>query len=394
MKEIAIPDIIGLPPGGYTTTDVIEASMPIASITPCEPVMELAITVFRIEPQVDKYKALLKAHGFTMRGNSIKVAFLADNFPTDTFQNEYGESFLNKITDVASQGAGELAQMMGAKSATEALQAMGETFSGMGKEMGGLGGTIIGGVGKAATGVGAGTEKAIKYLESKEGGIGALGGGAKLISRMLAGHRVDFPQVWKNSGFQPSYTMTVRLYNPNPANPLSTKKYIIGPICALMLLGLPRTEDGSTYSWPFLHKIKATGIYGLDPAFISNVTVIKGGDQQNIAWNQAMGMVDVRIDFGSLFNSMVAGKTYNAKSRPTLGNYLSALEVTEGVPTNMMYKTDLNAYQSGYTTTGGLYTPEKNIAKTLPQVAPDTETPAEARVSAPDKTKEASLVGG
>jgi hypothetical protein len=147
------------------------------------------------------------------------------------------------------------------------------------------------------------------------------------LNSTLGGSRFDFPMIWTDSSFQPSYTMTVRLYNPDPASLEATKKYIIGPIAALLLLGLPLSDDnkGSTYNYPFLHKIKCPGIYFLNPCFISNISVIKGGDQQQIAYNQRLSIVDVRLDFGSLFSSMLASKYTNDK-RPTLKSYLKVME--------------------------------------------------------------------
>jgi hypothetical protein len=96
-----------------------------------------------------------------------------------------------------------------------------------------------------------------------------------------------------------------------------------------MLLATPLSDDGNTYSWPFIHRIEAPGIYDLDPAYISNITIIKGGDQQQIGQNQALSMVDVRIDFGSLFSSMLATNQPVAKSRPTLKKYLQGMETTK-----------------------------------------------------------------
>jgi hypothetical protein len=120
--------------------------------------------------------------------------------------------------------------------------------------------------------------------------------------------------------------MTVRLYNPNPRSVKDTKKFIVGPIVALMLLAVPITDNGSTYSWPFFHRILSPGIYDLNPGFISNITVIKGGDQQQISQQQRMGIVDVRIDVGSLFSTMVAGGTaISQKTRPTVRKYAQAM---------------------------------------------------------------------
>jgi hypothetical protein len=149
---------------------------------------------------------------------------------------------------------------------------------------------------------------------------------ANILDRLLTGARLDFPMVWKSSGYQPSYSLTVRLYNPQPASLESTKKYIVGPIIALMLLAVPITTDGTTYSWPYLHKIISPGVFELDPGFIQNITVIKGGDQQQISQQQTLAMADVRIDVGSLYSSMVAGTTsLGHKSRPTVKKYMDTM---------------------------------------------------------------------
>jgi hypothetical protein len=141
---------------------------------------------------------------------------------------------------------------------------------------------------------------------------------------LAAGGRIDFPMLWKNSTFAPSYTMTIRLYNPNPASREITAKYIIGPVAALLLLGLPQSVGEGAYSWPFIHRIWSPGIYNIDPAYISNITIVKGGDQQQISWKQRMGVVDVRIDFGSVFNSILSNAS-ESRNRPTLKGYLSAM---------------------------------------------------------------------
>lgn len=330
MSEIDF--IIGMPPDlpiddgiqGRTNT-VMRNSMPLAKIYPGVPSFQKGLDLFQRRPtfsggaekNYSAYHPLLQSHGFTLSGNihsnHIKVAYLADSFPTDSFSNEYGENFLQKFTDVASEGAASIAQMFGARTATEgisqtinALKATGET------------GQMIGG---AAQGIGKGLETFFNNLPLGKSGFG----GAQLIDTLLAGSRVDFPMVWKTSGFQPSYTMTIRLYNPNPKSTESTKKYIVGPIAALMLLGIPQTVDGSTYSWPFIHRIHSPGIFDLDPAFISNITVIKGGDQQQIAYSQHLSIVDVRIDFGSLFSTILAGRKKSSKSRPTLEKYINGM---------------------------------------------------------------------
>lgn len=329
FKDNILQDTFGLPPENLmsVTNRKIRDTMPICHFIPSQPIFKFGLDLFFIRQAFDQsansdpsYKDLLQAHGFSTpntSGQGIKVAYLADNFPTDTFTNEYGENFLQSMTDVASQGAAQISQFFGAKSATEGInkiigaidRAM-PTFDVLGKEVD---------IGKGLKGLSSGIGQGARAFFEMTGTQNA----ANVLNRLAAGARLDFPMVWKSSGFQPSYSLTVRLYNPNPRSKKSTKKYIVGPIVALMLLGVPISQDGSTFSWPYLHKIVSPGIFELNPGFIQNITVIKGGDQQQISQQQHLSMVDVRIDVGSLFSTMVAGTSVNEKTRPTVRKYLN-----------------------------------------------------------------------
>jgi len=337
-KMTTIDYTIGLPPGNLTdetmqgrSQTVMENSMPIVKIFPGIPSFSRGLNLFRRSPafRFDEnsishrnlsYLSILNAHGFNLAQpkyatnysteGCLVLAYQADSFPSDSFSNEYGENFLQSLTNVGSDAAASLAQIRGGRDMGEVFDAVTGDIKGMGK-FGNIAGTLLQKGGAAAAGV-------MRSLLPS-----SVMGGVDVVSKLMAGSRIDFPMVWKGSSFQPSYTITVRLYNPNPSSEESTRKYIAAPIAAIMLLGIPISTDGITYSWPFIHKIVSPGIYNLDPAFISNITVIKGGDQQQIAYNQRLGIVDVRIDFGSLFSSMLAD-TENRRARPTLNSYLDA----------------------------------------------------------------------
>jgi len=322
MKLSPFNNTFGMPPASHVSDTEIINSMPVMEITPCTPHFESGLTLFRVNEAWDKYNGILNSLGYQLDTQPIRLAFIADNFPTDSFTNEYGETFLQKFTDVASSGMQQLAQMTGNTSGLGTLDTLGGTFQTTGQEMGGALGGIVEGIGSGA----AGTAAALRTLKSSMSGNKVLGGAAQMIDKMIGGHRVDFPQIWRNSGYTPSYTATVRLYNPNPASSSSTQRHIIGPLAVILALAIPRSEDGKTFNWPFFHKIYSRGIYGLDPAVITNVTVIKGGDQQQVAFNQQLAMVDVRIDITSLYGTMVLeeNKTFES-ARPTVNNYLDHL---------------------------------------------------------------------
>jgi len=336
-KNRTIDYTIGLPPGNLADDSmydrsqiVMENSMPIARIFPGIPSFTKGLTLFKRQAYFRgsgkknnlTYTSLLNAHGFglsqpkhAINGGGpegcLVLAYQADSFPTDSFTNEYGENFLQGLTTVGSDAAASLAQIRGARD-------MGEVAD---KILGDLAGT--GAMGETAAnairGVGGMIGSAARAVLPK-----SITGGIDVVSKLMAGSRIDFPMVWKGSAFQPSYTMTVRLYNPAPGSRDATEKYIAAPMAAIMLLAMPVSTDGITFSWPFIHRIQSPGIYDLDPAFISNITVIKGGDQQQISYRQTLGIVDIRIEFGSLFNSMLAAPNINS-GRPTLSTYLDTM---------------------------------------------------------------------
>lgn len=318
------PDILGLPPEGAPYMDRIRTNaMPIAEITPCLPEMSPSIASFVLNPTkgADKYYKMLGQLGYSCK-LPLRVAFQADSFPTDNFQNSYSESFLDKTANIASQGVSSIKQMFGADSGTDFIKKVGESFMKMGAENDS---NMMATGGKIAYENALKAQKAIADMKNQDRGSIMHKIGTTLDSTLM-GARVDFPQIWTDSSFTPSYTMTVRLYNPDPRNEDATNEYIIAPLACLLLLGLPHSKEGSTYDYPFLHKIECKGIYFLNPCFISNISVIKGGDQQSIAWNQRLGIVDVRIDFGSLYNSIVAQEEIQNVDRPTLKSYLDAMK--------------------------------------------------------------------
>lgn len=321
--------VFGLPPKSHVSDDAIINSMPVLQILPGIPNFASGLTLFRVDTKQGwtKYTEILARHGFSLATPTLNLAFIADNFPTDSFTNEYGETFLQKFTDVASQGMQQLAQITGAGTGSEAIGKLGTSFQELGKSIEGPIGSMLSGGGSGMTNLGQGLHSLKNYAAGKSQ---FLGGALNTVDKMLAGHRVDFPNIWRNSGFTPSYTATIRLYNPKPGSSAYTKQYIIGPIAAILCLAIPQSDDGKTFQWPFFLKVRSAGIYRLDPAVITNVTIVKGGDQQQIAYTQRLGMVDVRIDFTSLYNSMVVETHTNFEAdRPTLRNYLAAMDDTD-----------------------------------------------------------------
>ncbi len=385
--SIQLQNVIGLPPSSYISDNPMINSFPVAEFMPGEPEFQAGLTVFKVMHQPGVYLDILEEHGFTIQ-TPIKLAFLADNFPTDSFRNEYGSHFLESVTNVVSEQMQSLMQTLGARTATEGVGNLSEFLKS--DQMGKFAGVIGGGLDTGLRGI----ETFKKGLE----GAGA-GGVGDMLDRVLAGARIDFPQIWKGSGFAPSYTMTVRLYNPMPGSDTATERYIIGPLAAILTLALPQTDDDGTYQWPFFHDIKCKGMFHLNPAVITNITVVKGGDQQQIAFNQKLSIVDVRLDISGLFQTMLL-ETENANpysDRPTLAHYLQNLRDKREILNPYEVPASMMAFASASSNTESVANQnlrEPQIARLQePSISPTSSPndPVQSRVSSTSKDRYNSI---
>jgi len=340
-SKIVLPEIIGLPPEDNNFKNDGAKTLPIIQFEPRIP--DQSGMAFRLKPYfkvfrdahpdpnqkppIPSYLEILGKYGYTfdIRKNTtgLKCAYIADSFPTDNFTNEYSESFLNTLARGTSRVGAELSQTFGATEATELYKKVSEKLKNNEYKLLEWTGDVMD---VAGTGLG----KIIGGLSSlaEKGGLGFVNTFFSEANKLLAGGRLDFPKIWSGCNFEPSYSVTIRLFNPDPSDIETTKKYIIGPIASILILALPIKNRGSeTYRWPFFNRIHSPGIFDLRAGVITNVTVIKGGEQHQIAFNQRLGMVDIRVDFSDLYNSMITTVDEELnEERPTLKNYLEAME--------------------------------------------------------------------
>jgi len=310
---VQIPKVIGFPPDQVIEgQNMLVNSIPIMMLKPCLPEFEAGIQLFRLKPSMDKFNERLSQYGFSFGGeNWVKIAFRPESF-TEDFSAEYGETFFSKITDVVSGGLADLAYILGTRTAGEAGQkvirpesAPGKALKEMGEQVARTAGEFLG-------------ESAVEKFSKA----------FHMVGQALAGQRFQFPLVWKNSAFSPSYDVTITLYNPKPKDPESTKKYIIGPLAALLLFTVPQSEDGTMYSWPFLCEAKCPGIFHLRAGCVTSVNITKNIEQYT-AYNQQLGIVEARISLRSLYSVLVDCGTTLGGALPRLHEYVEVMKETK-----------------------------------------------------------------
>ena len=136
---IQMRNIIGMPPNSNISDSIMRNSLPVLQITPGSPAQVNTLTTFVFKSKLTQYLTALENYGYTFEDldvNFLKVAIIPDNFPSDTFTNEYSENFLQKMGDVASESIGQLAQMTGSRRGSDTLTqlggAAGSALSGLG----------------------------------------------------------------------------------------------------------------------------------------------------------------------------------------------------------------------------------------------------------------------
>jgi len=300
-----------LDPARKLTNELQIKSLPVCNIIPCEMKLGTDVKNFYLDPawgsaeqgDPSTYLGLLAQHGVTMDARPLQVYFYPESSVTETFSNNYGDSFIaSYMKSFGGEGLTDLGQMMGGA---------GELTKGLAN--------VIGDLSSAGSAISKMMEFVSEHNPLQGTGIGAAI--AKAANQAIGGSRFDFPFVWKSSGFNANYSLNIKLFNPDPNSVKSTAENIAGPLCALLCLGLP-IGNGAAYSWPFVHIINAPGFFGSKAVGIQNITVTKGGEQNIHSIRTGfVGMVDVRIDFINLFDPMIAGNISGLNYRTSLDDY-------------------------------------------------------------------------
>lgn len=347
-------NIIGLPPSIYYEPDIIPLvlnTMPIMELTPGLPEYgndvggdNQGIKLFNFNEidGIDQYNRIL-AGSHISSGNltfPIKVAFLADTQITESFSNVYGESMFEQAANFGLPFATELQYITGKTDVGSALKSIADRYN----EGAGKNGKID--LGKDLKSFGGLTNALLNMSEKISSGVvnqfaniaGTLQNLAKSyfpnagndLINLLSGHNIDFPMIWRGSNYTPNYSVTVKLYNPDPYSEASYTRHIIDPLIKLLAFVVPVASPGasSTYTYPVLCRVNCPGLFQIRSGYVSNIDVIKGGEGNDLSFQHRPGQIDVRMTFGSLYNSMISDVTQEIadQDRPTLEHYIRNLK--------------------------------------------------------------------
>ena len=283
-----------------------------------------------------KYKELLSGLA-DLKGldesKCIYVCFLNTGAFTETIESSYSESMIESLFS----GTGQMMKEVSAITGTSNIAEMSKQFSqNITANASGVTGFLEKGLGLLVRGGGQVAELGKNLLNRFSAGLG---------NAIVTGSDINFPKIWKSSDYSPTYTITVRLHNDNPANEDSHKKYIIEPLAKLLAFVIPISDSPITHRSSLMCSVVCPGLFKIKAGYISSVEIIKGGDENVISFRQRPSVVDIRVTFNDLYSTMVSSNIIESELivydvadpyRPTLKSYID----------NLRSQTDINDYYS------------------------------------------------
>jgi len=210
---------------------------------------------------------------------------------SESFSNSFGDSQIANVSKTMSDAAKEMQFLFGANSMKE---------TGAGKLSSGLTDTVNG---------------IIQTLggSTVDNVSGELNNG---VQSALSGMNMAYPQIWKDSSFSRSYSMTFEFYSPY-GNPDSIFGNVYVPFLSLLALAAPRQFQTSSYGSPFLCRVDCPGFFTSDLAVITSIDWKKGG-QDNLWSKDGLPLaMTVSVSVADLFPIMFASKDYQQLAHNT-----------------------------------------------------------------------------
>lgn len=228
------------------------------------------------------------------------IAFYADcgNTVDDSFSNSTTQSQLASSLNSLSDTGRELNFVMG-----EIDSSLGTNFGGL-INQDAVGDGILSGVNKLL-----GKGNIITSILSK-------------AQNLLAGGRMQFPEIWSDSSFSRSYNCKLKLVSPS-GDKLSVFLNILVPIYHLLAMVLPRESNatqshaGISYYSPFLVRAYSKGLFNIDMGLITDLNISKGAEGEWTTYGIPT-VAEVSFSIKDLYEGMCMSKPNSAVSA-TLG---------------------------------------------------------------------------
>lgn len=160
------------------------------------------------------------------------------------------------------------------------------------------------------------------------------------LATVVSGGKIIFPEIWSDSSYDKSYSITLKLRSPDP-DPVSIFLNVYMPIILLISMAAPHQigNSSNSYESPFLVRATYKSIFNCDLGIITSLDIQKGGSGN---WN-ILGQpisADVTITIKDLYSSMFISKRMGMICNTAQMDYLATMagvDLNEYEPFRMVY---------------------------------------------------------
>ena len=137
--------------------------------------------------------------------------------------------------------------------------------------------------------------------DNKDGGLSASLGDA------ILGLNPMFPEVWKDSSFSRSYTLSFKFHSPY-GNPASVYQNVLLPFSMLLSLVMPVMANPGTYTEPFVFQLDCPGYFACDLGICTDFSFTRGGQDNLWTVDGLPRQIDVSMTVKDLYPVLTASK--------------------------------------------------------------------------------------
>ena len=269
--------------------ETLEKKMGIIEITPCkwnfpipdvENIQSLKLSNIS-KPKVTFFDAIQQFQNdcgnYQLKNNysGIRLHLTQQSTSDDIISNTYDPNVLESTIDTLRQTKiGEIAKTLNRYDL-------------------GTGGVVSGQIGQTLNSIG--------FTQNSGVGSAVTDSAKSITDVLLMQQKISFPKIWKDSDYTPNVSVRIKLFSPY-GHPEAITKFIIAPLCYLLLLCSPKTNDGLSYGYPHSLHVRGYGFVHIPLAFPQSISWQRGGDDNSFSIYRQPTVVDVTLNLQGLIS--------------------------------------------------------------------------------------------
>lgn len=132
------------------------------------------------------------------------------------------------------------------------------------------------------------------------------------FSSSLIGESIAFPQIWKGSSFEKSYTIKIKL-RAVYGDKMSYYLDVMVPLLHLLALALPKQSTANSFGSPFLCRLYYPGIFSCNMGLVTSLEIDKHSQDTSWTIDGFPNEIDVTLQVSDLYSDLSMSSSSDPK---------------------------------------------------------------------------------